>query len=171
MSIYYQNSSYPIKFQEEIEKTLDHEGGYVNDPLDAGGETKFGISKRAYPDLNIYDLTREDAIAIYYKDYWLRYKCDQVPDQVQGILFDMAVNHGGRRAVKILQQSANAKLKKKIAVDGMIGKNTIKACQGLTMERVASYRMMFYAKIVINKPSQEKFWFGWFKRCIKDLKV
>ena len=163
-------SNYPIKYQEEIEKTLDHEGGYVNDPKDSGGETKFGISKRAYPKTDIFNLTRNDAIKIYYKDYWLKYKCDKLPEVLQGILFDMAVNHGGRRAVKILQQTANAKNKKQITVDGLIGKNTIRACKHVELERVVSYRCLFYASLVLKKPSQERFWFGWFRRCLKELK-
>tara|TARA_R110000744_G_scaffold92927_1_gene179678 strand:- start:9793 stop:10314 length:522 start_codon:yes stop_codon:yes gene_type:complete len=168
-----QMSEFPLKFQEEIEKTLDHEGGYVNDPDDTGGETKFGISKRAYPKTDIFRLTRDDAIKIYFRDYWLKYKCDSVPDDLQGILFDMAVNHGGRRAVKIMQQTANAKAGKTgkhISVDGMIGKNTIKALKSVELERVVSYRLLFYAKIILRKPTQEKFWFGWFRRCTDVLK-
>ncbi|WP_425526518.1 glycosyl hydrolase 108 family protein [Xanthomonas oryzae] len=49
---------------------LSHEGGYVNDPRDPGGETQWGISKRAYPELNIRALTRDQAIEIYRRDYW-----------------------------------------------------------------------------------------------------
>ena len=49
-------------FNEIIEKVLDHEGGYVNDPTDRGGETNFGIAKRFYPDVDIKNLTKEQAI-------------------------------------------------------------------------------------------------------------
>ena len=48
------------------------EGGYVNDPIDKGGETKYGISKRSYPNLDIKNLTKEQAREIYYKDFWLK---------------------------------------------------------------------------------------------------
>ncbi|KWT77357.1 glycosyl hydrolase 108 family protein [Candidatus Magnetominusculus xianensis] len=55
---------------------LDAEGGYVNDPDDPGGETKYGISKRAYPSLDIKSLTIEDAKRLYRRDYWGRASCD-----------------------------------------------------------------------------------------------
>lgn len=58
------------RFDKCVEFVLASEGGYVNDKYDAGGETKFGISKRAYPDLDIINLTIEQAKDIYYKDYW-----------------------------------------------------------------------------------------------------
>ena len=42
-----------VTFEEIIEVVLEHEGGYVNDPKDPGGETKYGVSKRAYPNEDI----------------------------------------------------------------------------------------------------------------------
>ena len=54
-----------LNFEDAFDRLISHEGGYVNDPLDPGGETKFGISKRSYPTLDIAALTREDARAIY----------------------------------------------------------------------------------------------------------
>ena len=59
-----------------INHTLELEGGYVNDPNDSGGQTKYGISKKAYPDLDIPNLTIAQAMEIYRKDYWDRCKCD-----------------------------------------------------------------------------------------------
>src|SRR5690606_2973445 len=60
-------------FLHAVEVVLEHEGGYVHDPHDPGGETKFGISKRQYPDLDIANLTREQAIEIYRRDWWDKY--------------------------------------------------------------------------------------------------
>ena len=57
-------------FDEIIEVTLHHEGGYVHDPKDLGGETNYGIAKRFYPDVDIKNLTEEGAKEIYKKDYW-----------------------------------------------------------------------------------------------------
>ena len=48
-------------FNNIIEVVLKHEGGYVNDPKDLGGETKYGITKRFYPDVDIKNLTKEKA--------------------------------------------------------------------------------------------------------------
>ncbi len=87
-------------FNEAIERVLKHEGGYVNDPTDKGGETNYGISKRAYPDLDIKNLTKEDAKKIYYQDYWLKSYADQLPIDVRYIHFDTAINMGLKRVLK-----------------------------------------------------------------------
>jgi lysozyme family protein len=81
-----------------IAHTLLLEGGYVNDPRDSGGETKFGISKRSYPYLHIAQLTREEAIAIYRRDYWARVPVE-LPDGMRWMVFDACVNHGTSRAL------------------------------------------------------------------------
>ena len=57
-------------FDEIIQITLEHEGGYVHDPTDLGGETNFGIAKRFYPDVDIKNLTEDGAKEIYKRDYW-----------------------------------------------------------------------------------------------------
>ena len=153
-------------FEQIIEKVLAHEGGYVNDPDDPGGETKFGIAKRSNPDVDIKNLTKEDAKKIYYDKYWTPARVAQAPSQLKHIYFDMVVNFGQRGAVKVLQQAAVAK-GHQIAVDGGIGPNTLKAIKNVELERVRSYRVLKFANIVIKKPSQEKFWFGWFRRAIE----
>ena len=111
-------------FNDIIEKVLQHEGGYVNDPNDLGGETKYGITKRFYPDLDIKNLTKDKAKEIYYEDYWLKNKVDKMPLHLQYIYFDMCINMGKRTAVKILQGSCIGK-GKKIALDGGLGPNTM----------------------------------------------
>tara|TARA_Y100001937_G_C7092344_1_gene318367 strand:+ start:802 stop:1296 length:495 start_codon:yes stop_codon:yes gene_type:complete len=154
-------------FNEIIEVVLHHEGGYVNDPTDLGGETKYGITKRFYPNVDIKNLTREEAKTIYHQDYWRRGKCDEVPPHLRHIYFDMVVNFGQGGAVKVLQQAANSKNKDKIMVDGGIGPNTLKAIQNLEIDRVRAYRVLRFANLVIKKPEQEKFWVGWFRRAIE----
>jgi len=94
---------------------LDIEGGYVNDPHDPGGETKYGISKRAYPQLNIAALTRTQAKDLYHRDYWLRAGCEALPDLIAVATFDCAVNQGVGRAKRLLQRAA------RVRVDGKIG--------------------------------------------------
>ena len=153
-----------ITFNEIIEKVLEHEGGYVNDPTDRGGETKYGITKKFYPDVDIKNLTLDQAKHIYHTDYWRRAKCDEIPSRLRHIYFDMLVNFGKRGAVKVLQKAANAKNKDKIDVDGGLGPATLKAIQNLELERVRAYRVLRFANLVIKKPEQERFWFGWFRR-------
>ena len=110
-------------FDEIIDLTLEHEGGYVHDPSDLGGETNFGIAKRFYPDVDIKNLTKEGAKEIYKKDYWDKNKIDDVSDNLKHIYFDMCVNQGRRTAVKILQSAINGK-GGKISVDGGFGPGT-----------------------------------------------
>ena len=154
-------------FEEIIDIVLDHEGGYVNDPDDAGGETKYGIAKRWYPDVDIKNLTKEQAKKIYHTDYWRRGKCDSVPPQLRHIYFDMCVNFGRSGAVKVLQQAANSKSRNKISVDGGIWPATLNAIQKISVDVVRAYRVLRFANIVIDKPNQEKFWLGWFRRAIE----
>ena len=76
----------------------------------------------------------------------------------------MCVNFGRRGAVKVLQQAANAKNRNKNEVQGCIGPVTLKAIQNVELERVRAYRVLRFANLVIKKPEQERFWFGWYKR-------
>ena len=129
-------------FDEIIEITLEHEGGYVHDPKDLGGETNFGIAGRFYPDVDIKNLTKDGAKEIYKKDYWDRNKVDNVPDDLKHIFFDMCVNQGRGTAVKILQRAINAK-GGDLTVDGGFGPGTRAALDKHTpeLDRVRCYRL------------------------------
>jgi len=153
-------------FNEIIETVLTHEGGYVNDPTDLGGETKYGITKKFYPSVDIKNLTKEQAKKIYHQDYWKPAKCDEVPLHLRHIYFDMCVNFGRRGAVKVLQRAANSTIKDKLEVDGGIGSKTLSAIQKLSIDRVRAYRVLRFANLVIKKPEQERFWVGWYRRAI-----
>lgn len=157
-----------MNFDKAVEVVLKHEGGYVNDPVDPGGETNMGISKRAYPYLNIKELTKKDAKDIYFKDYWLKAKCSKLPEELRMIYFDMVVNMGRSRAVKILQKAITAK-GVKTAVDGGIGPQTISNAlkSGLEPDRLRSYRVKYYADLIGRKPKLEKYWFGWYRRALQ----
>lgn len=132
-------------FIRAVDLVLKHEGGLVDHPADPGGLTNFGISQRAYPDLDIRRLTRQQAMEIYHRDYWLPIRCDELPEPVAVVLFDMAVNMGRDRAVRLLQRALN------IPQDGLIGPRTIAACingtrrglaTNLTAERILAYTGM-----------------------------
>ena len=150
-------------FDDIIKVVLKHEGGYVNDPVDPGGETNFGIAKRSHPDVDIKNLTEEGAKEIYYQDYWMKNRVPQLPDDLKHIYFDMCVNQGRGRAVKILQRAANAK-GADLKVDGGLGPKTIGALKDVELDRVRAYRIKYYADLVTRKPDLEKFYFGWFRR-------
>ena len=150
-------------FNEIIEKVLEHEGGYVNDPKDLGGETKYGITKRFYPDIDIKNLTIEQAKDIYKSDYWDRNKVESLPQNLWHIYFDMCVNMGKRTAVKVLQRAAVNK-GRDIEVDGGLGPMTIGALKGVELDRVRAFRVKYYVDLITAKPEQEKFYLGWFRR-------
>ena len=150
-------------FNEIIEQVLEHEGGYVNDPKDLGGETKYGITKRFYPDVDIKNLTVEQAKEIYKKDYWDRNRVESLPQNLWHIYFDMCVNMGKRTAVKVLQRAANNK-GKDIEVDGGLGPATIGALKGVELDRVRAFRVKYYVDLITARPEQEKFYLGWFRR-------
>ena len=108
-------------FDAAARKTIQIEGGYVNDPDDPGGETKFGISKRQYPKLDIRRLTKPQARAIYHRDYWLPMGCDQIASgRLAAKIFDIGVLTGVPRMSRILQQACNG-LGAGLVVDGHIG--------------------------------------------------
>jgi len=155
-------------FDEIIETVLEHEGGYVNDPTDLGGETKYGITKRFYPDVDIKNLTKEDAKKIYYDDYWVKNKVPQLPNNLKHIYFDMCINQGRGTAVRVLQRACNAK-GADLKVDGGFGPNTLKAINKYTPcdNRVRCYRLQHYYNLVNKKPEQEKFLFGWYRRAME----
>ena len=151
------------QFDDIIEIVLEHEGGYVNDPDDPGGETNFGIAKRSHPDVDIANLTKEGAKEIYYQSYWIKNRVPQMPEDLKHIYFDMCVNQGRGRAIKILQRAANAK-GAMLEVDGGLGPKTIGAMKNVELDRVRAYRIKYYADLVTRRPDLEKFYFGWFRR-------
>lgn len=147
-------------FIRAVDLVLRHEGGLVDNPNDPGGLTNFGISQRAYPDVDIRALTRNQAMAIYERDYWTPLRCEELPTDVAVVLFDMAVNMGRDRAVRLLQRALN------IPQDGLIGPRTIAACingtrravaANLTAERVLAYTGM---------RNFDNFGRGWVRRSI-----
>jgi len=91
-------------FDRAIAFVFKWEGGYVNDPRDPGGETHWGISKRAYPMLDIKDLQKEEAADIYRHDYWEKSGADKLMWPLNLVVFDTAVNMGVRRAKDMLEE-------------------------------------------------------------------
>jgi lysozyme family protein len=108
-----------VTFDQVFDKLINHEGGYVFNPHDPGGETKFGISKRSYPHLDIHSLTLADAKTIYRRDFWDRAQCDKLHPDLAFDLFDGAVNSGIGQAIRWLQRSVG------VADDGHVGPLTL----------------------------------------------
>lgn len=148
-------------FEQAVTLILQHEGGEVNDKHDPGGHTKYGISKRAYPDLNIGEITEHDARQIYRRDYWDRIKGDELPEQIAIGVFDMAVNAGNRTAVQLLQRVLG------VTDDGIIGPVTLAAARNAEPHwlavRYAAERISYYAAL----NGWQRYGRGWSARVIK----
>lgn len=136
--------------------------GYVNDPEDRGGETKYGVAANANPGVDIARLTWAEALEIYYKKYWLAGGCHLLPARVASMHLDGCINHGVIRASKFLQQIVG------VPQDGIVGPGTARAVAEMdeldVCNRLAARREEFYHAIVINKPSQARFLNGWMNR-------
>lgn len=148
-----------------IESVLASEGGYVNDPLDAGGETNFGISKRAYPELDIARLTVEQAKEIYKRDYWDKIFGDWiVSNDIAGQIMDMAVNAGVKMATLLVQELVD------VIRDGVFGEVTLNAINMADQHRLVDLyklrRIKYYLAVCKSKPENKKFLYGWIKRVV-----
>lgn len=152
-----------MNFDQAFERLIGHEGGYVDNPKDPGGETKFGISKRSYPGEDIKGLTLDRAKAIYKRDFWGPSGCEAVPDAIKFDLFDMAVNSGCGTAIKTLQRAAGS------APDGLLGPNTLQAINSIPAQRLAArfngQRLEFMAAL----PTWPAFGRGWARRIASNL--
>lgn len=153
-----------MNFDKAFDRLIGHEGGYVNDPQDPGGETKFGISKRAYPNVDIAALTVDQAKEIYRRDYWERAKADEYDGAIGFRLFDAAVNHGVETAVRFLQRAVD------VADDGDIGPVTLAAIRARSVTdvlmRFSAERLIFYTKL----STWDRFGRGWARRVAENLR-
>ena len=166
---------------KSINHILEQEGGYVNDPFDKGGATNFGISDirdgnedglididlDGIGDVDPKNLTKEQAIAIYYREYWLANSCQHLNRGVALVLFDIAVNQSASWGRKTLQDLVGAKK------DGIVGPNTIRlvnAKEPLCIAMQLSHlRTVRYVKKVKESPSQVRFLEGWVNRAYDVL--
>lgn len=149
-----------MTFEKAVEHVLTFEGGYVFDSNDPGGETNWGISKRSYPHLDIKNLSKQDAIQIYFNDFWTPIKPLLIPDKIRLCLFDCAVNQGVDRAIKILQTAVGTK------VDGILGPITLAALKNRndidTLIAISQLRLVHYTKL----PHWDRYGKGWARRLL-----
>lgn len=163
-------------FDMAFKEVLGFEGGYVDDKNDNGGETKYGISKRSYPDVNIESLTIEQAKHIYYRDFWntKQMELSLIDDEKIAIeLFDTAVNMGVGVASKFLQEALNLMNRNQkewndLVIDGFCGVETLKAYKkarkDILLKVLNGLQFCRYKSIVEKNPTQEVFFNGWMKR-------
>ena len=151
-------------FDDFIPRVLLAEGGYVNDPADRGGETKYGISKRSYPSVDILNLTRDAAVAIYRRDFWDAVHGEELPRGFAFQALDAAINNGVGNAIRWMQRAAG------VADDGHFGPVTLAAvlrqqpCDLLLIFHAE--RLEFYAKLT----TFNRFGAGWIRRDAQNLR-
>lgn len=162
-------------FDKSFELVIGHEGGFTKDRKDRGNwttgiigkgflkGTKYGVSAMAYPNLDIENLTLDQAKEIYLSDYWLKVNADALPAGLDYLAFDMAVNHGVDRSAKLIQEAVGA------IPDGAIGPRTLeritKRDVATILREVAARRMVFYANIKTFKD----YGLGWSRRTMDSL--
>lgn len=152
-------------FEKAFEVVVGLEGGYVNDPHDPGGETKFGITKRQYPGEDIAGLTLARAQEIYRHDYWQAVRGDELPWPLALLVFDSAVNQGVGAAIRNLQATLGVK------VDGDLGSITLGAAAHCGAEGAAMFMANRILRYVDAKdprtgaPLWPTYGRGWAKRC------
>lgn len=145
-------------------RILGHEGGYSDDPDDPGGETKWGISKRSYPHLDIKNLTVEDAAEIYKRDFLAPLKWERYADGVAYQILDFGVNSGPRTAIKRLQRELGVK------DDGVVGPITIARINALSesdLIMILIAARIEYMTDLRNWPEHGR---GWMRRMAKNLR-
>lgn len=171
---------------EMINDVLTKEGGYVNHPADRGGPTNFGITQKTlskYLETAVtVDMVKamdvETARDIYELNYYRAPRIDRLPPAIQHFLFDCAVNHGPRRAIKFLQETCNEAGFGPLTVDGLVGPKT-KAQAYSCQESMGDWflvalieeRQMFYVEIVENDETQIAFLKGWLNRARSFLPI
>lgn len=164
-----------MQFRQAFDELVDpqHEGGYVNNPKDPGGETNMGVTwpalRRAiaqgivYPTTTIKGLTRDQAADIYQAFYWHAAGCDEIPEAVRYDVFDTAVNSGVERAVMFLQAAVGSK------IDGEFGEHTAAAVAALDPYQVLARfdgRRLDFLNDLSTWPTFGK---GWVQRIATNL--
>ena len=175
-------------FTQILKKTLTFEGGWSNHPNDKGGATQFGVtqntldaylaqkhqnSSNTYQDFpqRVSELTEAEASFIYQEIFFDKPNIALLPKALQPVIFDMAVNHGPRRAIKILQHVLNASNLVSIEADGLCGPTTGTAAHScyremgiLLIDAICDERINFYQHIVAYDHTQQVFQRGWQRR-------
>lgn len=160
-------------FDKAFKFLLDNEGGYANNKNDLGGETKYGISKRSYPNVDIKNLTLDKAKSIYKRDFWDIISGDKFSNEKLAIkVFDIGVNIGVRSVIKLLQNSI-ADLGYSLKSDGFIGQETLKCISLINEEKLLNCFenniVSYYASLIEKNPKLSIFEKNWMKRAVRKV--
>ncbi len=189
------------RFDKALANTLKHEGGFVNDPADPGGATKYGISLRflrslgeiekydydSDGDIDVQDilkLTKEHARGLYYLEFWFDEYEELRHDSIAAKIFDISVNVGTRQGIKLVQTALNNRVPpgwgEQLVIDGVLGPLTLSLLKYCTFSKIYADRFIeelenvqarFYFSLVVKRPALRKFLHGWLKRAYYKVEV
>lgn len=155
-------------FETAVAKTIRREGGdtLTDDPDDPGGLTRYGISKRAHPEVDPRNLTLESAKEIYRKEYWNPCQGDAIKSQLLAeLVFDSVVNMGVSQAIKLAQIAAG------LEPTGTLDATTL---QSMNEADPASFAAAYvlakitrYLALVKKNRKLEKYFYGWVRRTLE----
>lgn len=160
-------------FSKAFPVLLDAEGGEGNSTTDYGGLTKYGISQKWNPDINVHELTEEGASAFYEKRYWEKYRLGEIIDQTiatQCLL--LIINMDDHKALNIIQTAINncGRTITSIPIDGAMGSITIAAINSLNRfwlsDRIRVEAIKFYLKRTDEDHSQVANLRSWIRRSL-----
>lgn len=154
------------------------EGGYVNDPDDRGGATKFGVSLNFYKhnidkyadEQDIRALTREDAENIYREWFWYPSGVEALDSKdLASRVFALVVHAGIKPAIRVLQKAVNQS-GYSLAVDGVLGPKTANAANSVDARQLLpDFRhetLKFYQEILSHRTQMQKYSLGWTRRAL-----
>lgn len=166
-------------FDRAFSNSLGHEGGFVNDPNDAGGATKYGICLKTYKQFHpqatietIKNLDLKEAKAFYHNRFWRVFHYDKIENTDLAIkIFDASINMGASQAHKCLQRALNS-VGFSLNDDGILGDETLQALNRTAQPEwnfaiLCAFRSEiagFYRLLAAIKPQNQKFLKGWLKR-------
>lgn len=159
-------------FNKAYLKLYPHEKGYQNNENDLGGETKYGISKKQYPNLDIADLSEEQAIEILKKDYWDHYDLSTLNSQdLSNALFIMYVNAPPLSVAMSLQLAIHDCGVSQINIDGILGSQTIILANSINPNDwlVSNFKLkslQYYLGVVDSNISQLQNLRSWLRRTL-----
>lgn len=172
------------KFNLALLKALSHEGGYVNDPDDLGGETYKGIARNSHSSWSgwkIIDKSKQDKSfpanlvnnvnlqqlveQFYLESFWQPLKADQIQNQTSAnSVFDFAVNTGCITSTRLVQSIVGTK------IDGIIGQITLNKINSMDhghfQAALTVAKMEYYMNIIRRRPTSKKFLLGWLSRSL-----
>lgn len=153
-------------FDAALAAVLHHEGGFVNHPSDPGGMTNLGCTKKvweewvghAVDEQTMRNLKPADVAPLYKAKYWDKIKGDDLPNGVDYVVFDCAINSGPGRAAKFLQEVVG------VTADGAIGPGTLKAVAAMPAAQIVELYRAKRLSFLESLPTWGTFGKGWGRR-------